>query len=626
MTQPSASIRVDLDTKDAKEEAKSFMDSILGSIVPTIDVANLASKAFQGLKNFIGETVGAAIEAEQAQLKFATALRAAGQDVDGTVERISALNNSLLQQTGIGDEALLGVQSLLTSYRVGAKDLDLATKATIGLSEATGKDLSAAAKDVSQLFQGKFTKDLKKVADEGLGAAAALEKLTGFMSIAGERTATFGGQWDLLGENLGEVKETIGATITGGEGLTGTLKLLNEAVVGLNVVISKAGDKGDSESWWSWTDVLKDGALQAANAILPINAFASTIKGLTEEFAKLGREATSAQSAMANAVPTIGADNQKYSLVGSPKGLDDVLDSSEHTFSPAAPEWRTKPKKKGGSRDPTSTQDLAGLGQGPDGFFEQARERADRELVEMERLNTERNNLEIDAFRAQLEIQEERERSELDAFNRGQALKARKLEEEQSHQLSMVEVLSAGAKAATGAIGDAFVSASVAAVLGGQNFGEVFKQQLGSMLVSLGASMVAAGLGAIALNALSFIPFFGTLFGPPGMGAAAGAVAVAGGLAMMGTGAALAGGSGASKPSGGGAGGGGGGRGGRGGSSPTTQQGGFDSGSVFGGGTPASVTFNINGGIFGGSKQQMSRDLRDVIGLGDRQILGGARR
>src|SRR5262245_5877664 len=100
--------------KKSNNEIEKSLKGLASAITPTIDVGNLAARAIGAMSSAISGTINAASEAEQAQLRFKNTLKAAHQEVDGTSERMDAFNRSLLQSTGVSDEALLGVESMLT--------------------------------------------------------------------------------------------------------------------------------------------------------------------------------------------------------------------------------------------------------------------------------------------------------------------------------------------------------------------------------------------------------------------------------------------------------------------------------------------------------------------------------
>lgn len=90
--------------------------------------------------------------------------------------------------------------------------------------------------------------------------------------------------------------------------------------------------------------------------------------------------------------------------------------------------------------------------------------------------------------------------------------------------------------------------ALVDAVTGKGKLSEV----IGQNITNIGRMVFQAGLAAVAVSALSFIPFFTGLFGPPGMSAAAGAAAMAAGAGMMAVGSLMTGKGGSGAPGSGG--------------------------------------------------------------------------
>lgn len=97
------------------------------------------------------------------------------------------------------------------------------------------------------------------------------------------------------------------------------------------------------------------------------------------------------------------------------------------------------------------------------------------------------------------------------------------------------------------------MGAAVEAAVRGENALSAAGKVLGGFLKQMGYMLLQLGTAALLTTALSFIPLFQPIVGAPGQGAAAGAVAVAGGIALIAAGAALEGGGspGASAPGGG---------------------------------------------------------------------------
>jgi hypothetical protein len=92
-----------------------------------------------------------------------------------------------------------------------------------------------------------------------------------------------------------------------------------------------------------------------------------------------------------------------------------------------------------------------------------------------------------------------------------------------------------------GSFGSSIAGAFAEAFSGG-DFGEALKEAVGQSIMMMGVQLTQAGIMSLLLAPLSFIPFFGAMYGPPGKLAAIGTALTAGGLAMTGLGASMSGG------------------------------------------------------------------------------------
>jgi hypothetical protein len=152
---------------------------------------------------------------------------------------------------------------------------------------------------------------------------------------------------------------------------------------------------------------------------------------------------------------------------------------------------------------------------------------------------------------------------------------------------------------ATDAFAGMFVGLGEQIAAGKVQFDALMGQFAGGIIKMVGTQLIQMGAAAVALTALSFIPFFQGATGPPGMSAAAGAVAIAAGTGLVAVGSALGaigGGAGATPVA---SGGGGGPR--AGGIGAPRISGGVDMIGMPGSGAraPAPVTFEISVGVLG---------------------------
>ena len=143
----------------------------------------LVSFAFGGTVVAINKLLQAYGEQELAERKLQQAL---GFTSQALLDQASALQ----QQTTFGDEAIIGVQSLIAAFTKDEKQIKELTKTTLDLASAKGMDLRAAADLVSKSF-GSSTNALSRYGIEAEGAAGSTERLE---SITQNVSNLFGGQ------------------------------------------------------------------------------------------------------------------------------------------------------------------------------------------------------------------------------------------------------------------------------------------------------------------------------------------------------------------------------------------------------------------------------------------------
>ena len=125
--------------------------------------------------------------------------------------------SALQQVTTFGDEAIIGVQSLIGAFIKDEEQIKLATKATLDLAAAKGMDLKAAGDLVAKTL-GSTTNALSRygIQVEGnVGSTQRLESLTTNISrvFGGQATAatqTLGGALQQMSNAFGDAAEALG--------------------------------------------------------------------------------------------------------------------------------------------------------------------------------------------------------------------------------------------------------------------------------------------------------------------------------------------------------------------------------------------------------------------------------
>lgn len=211
----------------AKDQASATIgkvDSRFKRLTKTIKSSALAQVAALGgvvvalrsLTRFISSSIAKANEQEIAVNQLNAALSSLGASAAGVSKRLQEQASALQSMTTFGDEAIIGVQTMIASFVKNEEQIKAATAATLDFSVAFGIDLKGAAALVSKTL-GSTTNALTRYGIEVEGAVGSTERLTSLVeniaTVAGGRAAaevnTFAGAWKQLSDVLGDVQEQI---------------------------------------------------------------------------------------------------------------------------------------------------------------------------------------------------------------------------------------------------------------------------------------------------------------------------------------------------------------------------------------------------------------------------------
>lgn len=186
-----------------------------------INKIGLAAGAMAAALTFAGlKAAKAAGIQEEAELTLAQAMKQAGTFTEEAYRHNLEYASSLQKMTTYGDEAILGVQKMLTNFGVEGEMLDQLTKATLDLAAAKGMDLKAAA-DLVAKSVGSSTNALSRygITVEGTvgsteRAEMAVQNITALFGGAAQAKAkTYLGQVEQLRNRWGDFVERIGVNV-----------------------------------------------------------------------------------------------------------------------------------------------------------------------------------------------------------------------------------------------------------------------------------------------------------------------------------------------------------------------------------------------------------------------------
>lgn len=224
-----------------KDEASGVFENVGGSMGKLGGIlkgglvagAGIAVAGVAGLTAVIGSSIKEAMAAEEVQAQLAATLKSTGGAAGVTAQMANDLANSFSSMTTFEDDAILsGENMLLTFTNIGKDVFPTATQTMLDMSQALGQDLKSSAMQLGKALNDPvagmsalqrvgvtFTDAQKQVVQAMVetGNVAGAQKLIlgelqkefgGSAKAAGE---TFGGQMEILKNQLGNVKESIGS-------------------------------------------------------------------------------------------------------------------------------------------------------------------------------------------------------------------------------------------------------------------------------------------------------------------------------------------------------------------------------------------------------------------------------
>lgn len=198
------------DASKKTEQATSAMGGLTEALGGLVAAGSVIS--------FFKSAVESQIQAEDATNRLSNALKLQGITNQAVTQDLVAFATQLQATTRFGDEAIIGAQTLLTSFGLTGEQLKTTTKAALDLSSALGVDLNSAAQLLGKAAVGE-TGSLSKygiIIDENVPKAekfgAALDQINKrFGGTAQNDINTFGGALAQTANIFDDVKEKIGS-------------------------------------------------------------------------------------------------------------------------------------------------------------------------------------------------------------------------------------------------------------------------------------------------------------------------------------------------------------------------------------------------------------------------------
>ena len=139
-------IKIDGNIKGYQDKLKQISGQTKNLENQLSSIAKKSAVAFTGLAAAITGSVAAYRQQEQVEIKTRQTIKATGEAAGITAEEIFKMASSLQDVTTFGDEAIIGGQNLLLTFKNLGKDVfPRATEIMLDMSEAMGQDMKSSA-------------------------------------------------------------------------------------------------------------------------------------------------------------------------------------------------------------------------------------------------------------------------------------------------------------------------------------------------------------------------------------------------------------------------------------------------------------------------------------------------
>ena len=243
-------------TKAVFQTVKASVSGVTGAILGIIAVIGGAM-----FINAMKRVVEIGIEQEEAFKTLEGTLRSFGEEATAVTGRLADYSAELQQMTVHGDEAIMAVTNLLAQLTdLDEQGLKNATKATIGIADTMGMDLFGAASLVGKTI-GSTTNALTRYGITVDMAGTQQERANEIMSntarmfqLSQDKAQTFGGRLQSLGNNWGDLLETVSRVVLESKVLNGFIEGLSNTIRDKWIPqLEEWVASGETERWFETT-------------------------------------------------------------------------------------------------------------------------------------------------------------------------------------------------------------------------------------------------------------------------------------------------------------------------------------------------------------------------------------
>lgn len=235
MAADSLVIKIDGNIKNYQDSLKKISGETKNLEDQLSSIAKKSAVAFAGLTAAVTGSVAAYRQQEQAEIKTRQTIQATGKAAGLSAEEIFKMASALQDVTTFGDEAIIGGQNLLLTFKNIGKDVfPRVTEVMLDMSEAMGQDMKSSAIQLGKALNDPVTgltalsrvgitftdqqKDMIKTMQESGDVAGAqkiiLKELESQFGGVARASANGTGQFIQLSNIIGDLIEDIGRELT----------------------------------------------------------------------------------------------------------------------------------------------------------------------------------------------------------------------------------------------------------------------------------------------------------------------------------------------------------------------------------------------------------------------------
>lgn len=226
------------------KELSNGASSGFGELVKGVTIANLATSAITGLatgiKNFVADSVGAAMAQENAMNRLAAALRRAGEYSKEAMFDLHGYALEMQNTTVHGDEAILNQLAFAKSLGLTNQQAKELVEGAVQLSAALGMNLESAVKNLGKTYSGlagelgEALPSIRTLSAESMKAGGAIRLVNEqFAGAAQAEMETYHGVVSSLNSAYVTMQEELGFLVTRNETFKASLSALSSATNGL---------------------------------------------------------------------------------------------------------------------------------------------------------------------------------------------------------------------------------------------------------------------------------------------------------------------------------------------------------------------------------------------------------